>query len=262
MSSRSPAALSWWPHRRRMACAGAVCAGSKTRCVSPASADDEHAPDDELEGITQNKLPSDASAADMRKLAGWVNNQEPDVVLVDRVDDFDTAAELVKYAAKEKRLYVGIRAGSTMDAVSMWRKLVGDDRQAVKYLQLVIVEKLVRKLCSACKAEYAPDPETLRRLNMSPDKVGSLYQARTQPLRDPKGNAIPCEFCHDLRFKGRTGVFEMLAVDAEVRKTLNRAHRAISSRCSSRSRSRNTCRKTRSRSPSLGTPACRKSRGF
>ena len=52
---------------------------------------------------------------------------------------------------------------------------------------------------------------------MSPDKVGSLYQARTQPLRDPKGNPIPCEFCHDLRFKGRTGVFEMLAVDAEVR---------------------------------------------
>jgi type II secretory ATPase GspE/PulE/Tfp pilus assembly ATPase PilB-like protein len=47
--------------------------------------------------------------------------------------------------------------------------------------------------------------------------VKELYQARTEPLRDPKGNPIPCEFCHDLRFKGRMGVFETFAVDDEAR---------------------------------------------
>ena len=177
----------------------------------------EHAPEDEIEGITQNKLPTDPAAGEMRKLVSWTSSQEPDVLLVDRVDDSESAVELVKFAAKGKRLYVGIRAGSTLDALSAWRKLVGDDRVALKHLQLVIVEKLFRKLCAACKVEYPPDPETLRRLNMSPDKVGSLFQARSQPLRDSKGQAIVCEFCHDLHFKGRSGVFEMLGVDDEVR---------------------------------------------
>ena len=51
---------------------------------------------------------------------------------------------------------------------------------------------------------------TLRKLGINPEKVSTLYQARTQPLRDQKGNPIPCEFCHELHFKGRTGVYEML----------------------------------------------------
>ena len=42
-------------------------------------------------------------------------------------------------------------------------------------------------------------------------------------MRDPKGKAIPCEFCYDLRFKGRVGIFEMLTVDAEVRQTMDAA---------------------------------------
>ncbi|HEX5244197.1 MAG TPA: hypothetical protein VFW23_13115, partial [Tepidisphaeraceae bacterium] len=90
---------------------------------------------------------------------------------------------------------------------------------------------VLRKLCMACKVGYAPDASTLRKLNMNPEKVSQLFQARTQPLRDPKGRPIPCEFCNDLHFKGRMGVFEFLVVDDEIReavaagKNLNQAFR-------------------------------------
>ena len=72
----------------------------------------------------------------------------------------------------------------------------------------------------ACKVGYTADPETLRRLNMSPDKVGKLFQARTQPLRDQKGNPLVCEFCQDMRFVGRVGVYETFIVDDEVRNVI------------------------------------------
>ncbi|MBV8781948.1 MAG: Flp pilus assembly complex ATPase component TadA, partial [Phycisphaerae bacterium] len=180
----------------------------------------EHAPEDELEGFTQNKLPADAAPGEMKKMASWIASQEPDVLIVDRVDDAEAAAELIDLAGRGKRIYIGIRAGNTLDALTMWRKQVGNDKLAVKHLQLIIAQRLIRKLCAACKLEYAPDPDTLRKLNMSPDKVGSLYQARTQPLRDPKGNPLVCEFCHDLHFRGRTGVYELLLVDDEVRQII------------------------------------------
>jgi type II secretory ATPase GspE/PulE/Tfp pilus assembly ATPase PilB-like protein len=52
---------------------------------------------------------------------------------------------------------------------------------------------------------------------MDSGKVGNLYQARTSPMRDAKGNPIPCTFCHDLAFNGRLGIYEILVVDKEIK---------------------------------------------
>ena len=97
---------------------------------------------------------------------------------------------------------------------------MGDDALAIKSLKAVIVGRLVRRLCSACKVGYTPDPNTLRKLNMNPDSVGKLYQARKEPMRDAKGNAVPCTFCNDLAFKGRFGIFEVMVIDDEIRKVI------------------------------------------
>jgi type II secretory ATPase GspE/PulE/Tfp pilus assembly ATPase PilB-like protein len=181
----------------------------------------EREPDQDLEGITQNKLAPNAPPAEEAKVASWVISQEPDVILIDKVEDQRTAADLLKYA-KEKRAYVGIRASNASDAIEQWRRLVGSTEQALEPLRLVIATRVVRKLCTACKIAYAPDPNTLRKLGLSPEKVTTLYQAREQPLRDPKGRPIPCEFCHDLRFKGRTGIYEFFPVDDEMRDSLKK----------------------------------------
>jgi type II secretory ATPase GspE/PulE/Tfp pilus assembly ATPase PilB-like protein len=179
----------------------------------------ERAPEVDLEGITQNKLAANATGADEQKSAGWVISQDPDVILVSKVESTQTARELIAYA-REKRVYVGIQAGSTFDAINAWRKLVGDDKTAAAELKYVINGRVLRKLCMACKVGYTPDPATLRKLNLDPNRVKELYQARTEPLRDPKGNPIPCEFCHDLRFKGRVGVFETFPIEEDAREVV------------------------------------------
>ncbi|WP_428938799.1 ATPase, T2SS/T4P/T4SS family [Fontivita pretiosa] len=180
----------------------------------------EREPSADLEGITQNALSPNAPPAEEAKLVNWVTSQEPDVLLVDRVEDPRSAADLIRFAGNGHRAYIGIRAASTFDALQAWRNLVGDDRLAMKNLKLVVAGRLLRKLCNACKMDYTPDPDTLRRLNMPPEKVGKLYTARTQPLRDQRGHEIVCEFCLDLRFKGRTGVYELFVIDDEVKQVV------------------------------------------
>jgi type II secretory ATPase GspE/PulE/Tfp pilus assembly ATPase PilB-like protein len=177
----------------------------------------EREPDTDLEGINQERLPRHATNAEETQRVTWICSQLPDVLMMDEVRDANTAAELIRFAAQGRRVYVGMRAASTFDALAQWRKLVGDDRQAVKPLELVINSRVLRKLCAACKIGYAPDPQTLRKLNMDPMRVSKLYQARTEPLRDAKGNVVPCEFCHDLRFRGRTGIYEVLPIDDDMR---------------------------------------------
>lgn len=174
----------------------------------------------DLEGITQNLIPPPGGPAEEVKQIEWVVSGEPDVIMVPQTDNARSAVALIQHAANGKRAYVGIRAASTFEAINQWRKLVGDDKAALKHLKMVINGRVVRKLCAACKVSYTPDPETLRKMNMSPEKVGKLFQARTQPMRDQRGNPIICSFCHDLRFKGRVGVFEIFHVDDEVRQVL------------------------------------------
>ncbi len=174
----------------------------------------------DLEGITQNVIPTPAGPAEELKTVDWVVSQQPDVLMIPQVENPRSAVALIQHSANGRRAYVGVRATSAFDAINQWRKAVGDDKSAMKQLRFVINERVVRRLCNACKVSYTPDPETLRKMNMSPEKVGKLYQARTQPLRDQRGNPIVCNFCNDLRFKGRIGVFEMFSVDDEVRQVI------------------------------------------
>ena len=171
----------------------------------------------ELEGITQNKLDRGATPAEETKMVNWILSQQPEVLLVSKPESPESIASLTKAAAEGRRVYVSLVANSAFEAVTAWKKLVGDDKLAMSQLQLVINGRPIRKLCNACKQAYTPDPEQLRKLNMDPARVTELFQARKEPPRDPKGNPIRCEFCNDLRYKGRTGIYEVLVVDDAVK---------------------------------------------
>src|SRR3954447_751300 len=58
----------------------------------------EHDPQADLDGITQNKLAPDSTPAEESAKLDWIISQEPDVVLIDRIDDPRTAATAVQLA--------------------------------------------------------------------------------------------------------------------------------------------------------------------
>jgi type II secretory ATPase GspE/PulE/Tfp pilus assembly ATPase PilB-like protein len=178
----------------------------------------ERDPEQDIEGVTQNPLARNATPDEEAKQANWIISQQPDVILLSRPESPAAAGELIRAAGDARRVYFSFYANSAFEALSIWRKFIGDDKLAVSNLNLIINGRVLRKLCSACKQAYTPEPEVLRKLNMDASKVDKLYQARKEPIRDPKGNPIKCEFCNDLRYKGRTGMFEFLLVDDAIKK--------------------------------------------
>lgn len=181
----------------------------------------ERGVEEDVEGITQNDIKPNASPEDEFKQTSWVVSQEPDVIMMTTLESPKSAHELVSFASNGKRAYVALRAGSTFQALDQWRKLIGDDNAAMKHLRMVISGRVMRRLCNACKVGYSPDPDTVRKLNLDPARVNKLFMPRKEPMRDPKGNPIPCEFCKELRYKGRFGVFEILDIDDDVRQIVN-----------------------------------------
>ena len=176
----------------------------------------ERKPPGELEGITQNRLETREPTETSDKLR-WITSQEPDVVLLGEPPDAAAAEEAIRFAKTGKMVYVGLRGGGTFDALGAWERIVGDPKKALAEVKLAISGRVVRKLCEACKVEYHPDPAALKKMNLDPDRITSLFEARTEPLTDEKGNAVVCPFCHGLGFQGRTGVYEVLEVTDAVR---------------------------------------------
>lgn len=181
----------------------------------------EHDQEQDIEGVTQNKLAPNASAAEEFKLVDWAISQEPHILGVSRVTDPRCAASLAEFGKSGKRAYVCLRANSTFEAIEQWKRLAGSSGEAIDAVKLVINSRVIRKLCPACKEGFAPDPATLKKLGMTADRVSTLYKAREQPIKDSRGNPVPCEFCKDLRYKGRVGVYETLVIDSELRQVLD-----------------------------------------
>ncbi len=79
----------------------------------------------------------------------------------------------------------------------------------------VLNTRLIRTLCPACKFGYPATPELLKKLGIPAGKVTTLY-------RPPKEDEIdkPCPKCAGIGYQGRTGLFELLIVNDQVREIL------------------------------------------
>lgn len=174
----------------------------------------------EVENITQKRYqPSDERtfAAELLKII----RTDPDVLIVPEIRDTETAEHAAKAAGHKQHVLTGVRADSVFEALAAWIKLVNDKPLAAKGLSLVVNGRLVRKLCDVCREQYKPDAPTLRKLNLPPDTL--LYR-QPEPQYDKNGNPILCEACQGTGYVGRTGVFEVLSVDDNLRKVIASAN--------------------------------------
>ena len=74
-------------------------------------------------------------------------------------------------------------------------------------LEGVIAQRLVRRICSNCKAEFVPNEEQLMELELRPeDVVGKKFNYG-------KG----CENCNNTGYRGRLGIYEIMTLDDEMR---------------------------------------------
>ncbi|MHC4489658.1 MAG: GspE/PulE family protein [Planctomycetota bacterium] len=180
----------------------------------------ERRPSAELPNITQNlfKL-SDTGTSSYAKKLQEVVRMGPDIVGVADCQDAQSAC----LAAKDgKVIYVTLKADSVVKAIGKWITLVADRKLAAQTLLGVSNQRLLRKLCEECKQAYAPNKELLRKFNIPAEKVKALYRTG-KVLVGKRGKEMTCDQCQGTGYVGRTGVFEIIAINDELRKTIIQA---------------------------------------
>ena len=163
----------------------------------------------QVAGITQVQVNERAGMTFARGLRS-VLRQDPDIVLVGEVRDPETA-ELALQASLTGHLV--LTTLHTNDAVSAITRLVDmgvEPFLVASSLTLVVAQRLVRRPCSSCVIDYTPSPRTLALLGLTEVDLSGATPKRG------KG----CADCGGTGYRGRTGVFEVLPVTAEMRHVL------------------------------------------
>ena len=171
----------------------------------------------EIEGVSHHLAEVGADGATLNRKLGAIVRQDPQVVMLGKLFDPQMARTVAPLAA-EARIYVGLRDEDTFAALRTWIKAMGEPKAAAAGLSAIIAQRLVRKLCPTCRTPYKPDPEALRKLNLPAEKVQQLYKQSGQV--SIKGKTQVCPACQGMAYRGRVGVFEVMALDAQARQLI------------------------------------------
>jgi len=177
----------------------------------------------ELPNITQNVFTlTDTGTTTYDKKLQAIVRMGPDIVGVADCENTETARVACAAAKDGKIVYVTLKADNVLRALGKWMKLVGDRNLATENLLGISSQRILRKLCDECKQAYGPNRELLKKLNIPAEKAKVFY--RPGKLQYPKhGKPITCEDCQGTGFLGRTGVFETITINDELRDAIKQS---------------------------------------
>jgi len=142
--------------------------------------------------------------------------QDPDVVMLGEIRDFETA-EMAVHAALTGHIVLSTL--HTNDAAGALPRLIDmkvEPFLIVSALNTVIAQRLVRKICENCitedKVSEAVLEEVKRDLESLPEEEKKKIDFENIKLYKGRG----CEACNDSGYKGRLGIFEVLAMAPEI----------------------------------------------
>ncbi|MHC4204713.1 MAG: ATPase, T2SS/T4P/T4SS family [Planctomycetota bacterium] len=121
-----------------------------------------------------------------------------------------------------KLVYITLKADSVIQALGKWLKYVGNKSIVADTLLGISNQRLLRILCDECKQAYAPDKELFKKFNIAAEKTKVLYRAGKVQY-DKHGKPLTCEHCQGTGHYGRTGVFEIITLNNELRKVVNKS---------------------------------------
>ncbi len=136
--------------------------------------------------------------------------QDPDIVMVGEIRDKETAEIAVRSALTGHLVFSTLHTNDAPGAVTRLTDMGVEPFLLASSLEGVLAQRLVRKICPACKEPYKPNERLLENLNnsitISPDT--ELYHGRG------------CDECNNTGMRGRIGIFELLRITDPLRKLI------------------------------------------
>jgi type IV pilus assembly protein PilB len=136
--------------------------------------------------------------------------QDPNIILVGEIRDFETAEISVKAALTGHLVLSTLHTNDAPSTVNRLMNMGIEPFLVASSLNLVCAQRLVRRLCANCKEQHPTPPPALVQAGFTPDEAKSVVPNR----------ARGCDKCNNTGYKGRVGLYEVMEVTEELRELI------------------------------------------
>jgi len=133
--------------------------------------------------------------------------QDPDIILVGEIRDVETATISIQAALTGHLVFSTLHTNSAAATVTRLIDMGIEPFLLTSTLQTVIGQRLVRSICPSCREVYEPTDDELGEFALRSEEVRGIVFY----------HGAGCDECNFTGFRGRLGLFEMLAVDDEIK---------------------------------------------
>jgi len=164
----------------------------------------------EIDGIIQVPIQEAIGMTFARILRAFLR-QDPDRILVGETRDTETAQIAIQASLTGHLVFTTLHTNDSTGAVTRLIDMGVEPFLISASLECVLAQRLIRKICAACRAPYEPTEQVLQSLGLTPHDIGdkNFYYG--------KG----CEVCNQTGYKGRKGIYELLKISDPLREMIN-----------------------------------------
>ena len=161
----------------------------------------------ELEGATQIPVNVKAGVSYEAGLRS-ILRQDPDVIFVGEMRDAEAAKITVRAALTGHLVFSSLHAKHCAGTIVRLVDIGVERYQIASALLMVVAQRLVRVLCRECRQAYAATGTELHDVGLALVPGSEVYRA------------VGCDACDQTGYQGRTGIFELLVIDEDLRRAV------------------------------------------
>lgn len=164
----------------------------------------------DIEGIMQVAVHEAVGMTFSKALRSFLR-QDPDVIMVGEMRDLETSQIAIQASLTGHLVLSTLHTNDAPGAVTRLIDMGVEPFLISSTMMGVLAQRLVRTICKKCRTPFEPTENQLGQLNLSPHDIGDkvFYYGRG------------CSICNDTGYKGRKGIFELLAVNEAIRALIN-----------------------------------------
>ena len=173
----------------------------------------------QLKGITQTQI-SRRKGHTFGKALRSIVRQDPDILMIGEIRDEESAEIATQFSLTGHLVFSTLHTNNAAGAIPRLNGMGINSPSLAAAINMVIAQRLVRRLCTHCKEEYKPTEEEIiiikKIISSISEKAGVKIPEKLTNLYKEKG----CSKCHGLGYSGRIGIFELFVVSDEIKKII------------------------------------------
>jgi type IV pilus assembly protein PilB len=160
----------------------------------------------DVDGLIQVQMKPDIGLTFARCLRS-ILRQDPDIILVGEIRDLETAQIAAQASLTGHVVFTTLHTNDAPSSVARLLDMGIEPFLITATVEGIVAQRLVRKICDNCKTQFEPSDAQLMELQLLPEEV------KDKKFHYGRG----CSKCNGTGYRGRTGIFEIMVFNDEIR---------------------------------------------